>query len=233
MPNRIEYKANDIVGSCVYLHDVPTTDNCRRALFICRCGNKFEARLSHVKGSKIVSCSCYKNKNTGNRARRHGLTNHYLYNTWCDIKKRCFVPGSTNYWNYGARGIAVHGLWRNDFKAFFDYVTKLPHYDIDKIGKGKGLLTLDRIDNDGNYEPGNLRWANYHTQSLNSRMKSNNTSGYTGVSYNLRSKKWVSNIRVNGKLIHLGYHTRQLSAVQARNQYIIENKLFEYKLQNV
>lgn len=92
----------------------------------------------------------------------HGLSHTPLYNIWRSIRQRCFNTNSQNYPHYGARGITMWGDWVNNFKAFHDYVSGLPNY-------GVPGLSLDRIENDGNYEPSNLRWATGSEQRINSR----------------------------------------------------------------
>lgn len=75
---------------------------------------------------------------------------------------RCTNPNTAVYANYGGRGIEVCSEWKESFKAYHDYVTQLSDY-------GTSGYTLDRIDNDGNYEPGNVRWASPADQTRNSR----------------------------------------------------------------
>lgn len=95
---------------------------------------------------------------------RHGLSRTKIYQTWSDMCARCHNPKDTGFKSYGGRGITVCDEWRNDFQAFYDYVSKLEHF-------GEDGYTLDRIDVNGNYEPNNVRWATTKEQSRN---KTNN-----------------------------------------------------------
>lgn len=84
-----------------------------------------------------------------------------MRSTWGHIKSRCDDPRDQRYAHYGARGIKLWGPWRDDYRKFAEDIIKL-------IGsRPTPRHTLDRIDNDGNYEPGNLRWALPREQSLN------------------------------------------------------------------
>ena len=95
---------------------------------------------------------------------KHGLSNTPIRRVWVNIKQRCYNNKTPLYKYYGARGISMHSPWIHDFKLFHDYVSKLPNYGV--MG-----LTLDRVNNDGNYEPGNLRWATRKEQGENKRQR--------------------------------------------------------------
>ena len=89
----------------------------------------------------------------------HGLTRHPLYNTWRNMIARCSRPLHPDYPRYGGRGISVCERWL-DIRRFIE--------DIENgIGPRPGRASLDRIDNDGNYELGNVRWATARQQALN------------------------------------------------------------------
>ena len=102
---------------------------------------------------------------------------------------RCYNPKSKRYINYGKRGIEVCKEWHN-LETFIEWAT-LTYID---------NLTLDRINVDGNYEPNNCRWTNIITQNQNSqKIRSNNKSGYRGVSLHKKARKWRVTININKK----------------------------------
>src|ERR1039458_5005472 len=106
---------------------------------------------------------------------QHGLSTHPLYKTWLNIRQRCNTETCVDYRDYGGRGITVDPRW-DDFAVFLDDVGQRPSKQ----------HSLDRIDNEGNYEPGNVRWATAKEQTANRRPA-------VGV----------------GDLIRLGYLTRE------------------------
>jgi hypothetical protein len=87
---------------------------------------------------------------------------HPLYSRWVSAKQRCTNPNAKCYGNYGGRGIAMSALWLNDFGSFERWINE-------NLGPCPEGYSLDRIDNDGNYEPGNLRWASRIEQRNNAR----------------------------------------------------------------
>jgi hypothetical protein len=89
----------------------------------------------------------------------HGLSKTPEYHCWSQIKARCLNCNSQRYPDYGGRGITVHPEWVHDFKAFYEHVGPKPSPD----------HSLDRINNEGNYEPGNVRWATWVEQAANCR----------------------------------------------------------------
>ena len=100
----------------------------------------------------------------------HGLTGHPLYFTWLGIRARCCNPDSRSYKWYGARGIGMHDEWLHDPAAFIAWIEEnLGPRPAGRGSRSYPLYTLDRIDNDGGYEPGNLRWATKAVQQGNRR----------------------------------------------------------------
>ena len=192
-----------------------STRKYRYGLYECQyCGKEFEGSMYSVKRGQTKSCGCQKG------GKIHGLSHNQFYKTWNDMIRRCTNPNNRDYKNYGGRGITVCEEWLDviDFVAWCDLTyPKLEGY------------SLDRIDNDKGYSPDNCRWADASTQNTNQRMKKNNKSGYVGVIWHIRDKKWGANIGVNNKFINIGSFKTLEEAVQARDIYIIENSL-PYKL---
>jgi hypothetical protein len=89
----------------------------------------------------------------------HGLSKIPEYRVWINMRTRCYDQNTSYYAEWGGRGIKVCDAWRDSFEMFFRYVGERP----------TSRHSLDRIDNDGNYEPGNVRWAVPKTQSRNHR----------------------------------------------------------------
>lgn len=132
----------------------------------CVCGKVYDVNAGNL--SKTKSCGCMKPAlcGAGNTTHNQSMsgTNRRptrTYAAWQHMKKRCLVPSTRNFHNYGGRGIRIHQGWVDDFQAFFAHMGECPPG-----------LTLDRIDNSGNYEPGNCRWTDQKTQTRNSRANS-------------------------------------------------------------
>ncbi len=134
-----------------------STDGKARWICECECGNVLVVQGNHLREGVTRSCGCLAIETRTT----HGLANTKIYHTWIAIKQRCLNPNSTNFYLYGERGITICDEWL-DFQNFYDYVSKLDNY-------GEEGYTLDRIDVNGNYEPGNVRWANSKTQHRNTR----------------------------------------------------------------
>ena len=135
--------------------DVSRTEKNTYWLCKCQCERVVSVRLDHLRSGATLSCGCL-------RPKPHGLRRNRVYGVWAGIIRRCTNPHEKSYSNYGGRGISVHDDWRRDFASFYRYVIDLPNFDQEGV-------SIDRIDNDGNYEPGNVRWVTKKEQARNAR----------------------------------------------------------------
>lgn len=140
---------------------------------------------------------------------RNALCGRRIYHIWYGMIYRCYNPNFEQRKYYSEKGITVCDEWKKDFQLFYNWAINNGYED---------TLTIDRIDNDGNYEPSNCRWATALMQSRNKGISSNNKSGYMGVCSLKGSNKWRAQIRVNNKKIYLGLYESLESAKEAYEQ---------------
>lgn len=181
---------------------------------LCDCGKETITYGSHLKNGSSKSCGCFsKEVNTD-----HGLTRTREHNIWCGMKQRCYDTNCKDFPAYGAKGIAVFPDWFGSFTKFLDYMGPCPEG-----------MSLDRWPNqEGNYEPGNVRWATLSEQSHNRGMLKNNKSGKKGV-FELKSGGgFQASIMFEKKKIHLGtfqtFEEAKFAREQAELEYLGEIK---------
>lgn len=138
-----------------------------RWLCQCDCGNTHVVRGSHLGGNKVNSCGCLKSERSREAHTIHGHTKHdgkrpRLYNVWRGMKRRCYDHNYSSYYRYGGRGITVCDEWL-DYQRFYEWAMSSGY---DPLAQ-RGVCTLDRIDNDGNYCPENCRWVSMAVQAAN------------------------------------------------------------------
>lgn len=126
---------------------------------VCVCGTETEVAASDLRkhrSGQIMSCGCRRNE-AGEKNRTHGQSNSPEYAVWSSMKDRCTRSSHPHYSRYGGRGIGVCERWMDSFESFLSDVGPRPH----------PAASLDRIDNDRGYEPGNCRWATPSEQAAN------------------------------------------------------------------
>jgi len=152
-------KSEELIGKkfglLTVLSEPPTVPHHPRMLLCaCACGNPYAlVRLHNVNNGTATSCGCFKRQNGARNLTTHGQTRFGKaspeYQSWRSMIQRCTNPKRRNYRWYGARGISVCSRWINSFEFF-----------LKDMGRRPNGRTLDRFpNNDGNYEPGNCRWA--------------------------------------------------------------------------
>lgn len=126
----------------------------------CDCGKETLTKGSLLRNGKTKSCGCLREEVRRTSTRKHGLSNYRPYYVWKDIKRRCYDETATGYKNYGGRGISMCDEWKDNVMAFCDWAHT--------SGYQRGM-SIDRIDNDGNYEPANCVWKTMKEQGNNKR----------------------------------------------------------------
>lgn len=147
----------------------------------CQCGEMVVVRQDELKSGHTTSCGCYAIDINRERCTKHGLSTSRLYSIWRGMRERC---RDTTYQRYGGRGITVCDEW-NDFKKFYDWSIN-NGYDSD--------LTIDCINNDGDYCPENCRWTDYTTQGNN--RCTNRYIEYNGETHTVAEWSRILNVHV-------------------------------------
>ena len=188
------------------------------------CGTEFKANTYNINNGHSKSCRCYSKRRASETHKTHGLKYTRLYSIWASIKDRTLNINTKVFNDYGGRGIAISEEWKNDFMSFHDWAMSNGYSD---------ELSIDRIDNDGGYSPENCRWTTKTIQARNTRIAKNNTSGYRGVSFRKDNNKYRAVIVIKSKNIHLGYFQTAVEGAIAYNNYIIENNLEGFILNEI
>ena len=158
--NHIEIKKGNKYSRWHVIGEKPVLQN-QQKYWLCKCDCGTEKLVNEYKLSHglTTSCGCFRSESVSKRMKTHGISHSGIYREWQHMKRRCLSDAECKD-RYYDRGIKVCDEWNLDFEAFYEYVSKLEHFN------EKGY-SLDRIDNDGNYEPGNVRWATVKEQARN------------------------------------------------------------------
>ena len=164
-----------IFGKLKVIKEAPKLNGRVRWECLCECGAVREVLPQHLKSGRTKSCGCHNKETQRQRFIKqnttHGMSHRrVLFDCWHGIRNRCLNEQCPSYEGYGSRGITICDEWKDDLPAFISYVDEV-------LGeKPSSSHSLDRIDNDGNYEPGNVRWADAITQANNRRPKKLNNN---------------------------------------------------------
>lgn len=129
-------------------------------LCTCDCGKERDMRKHRLVSGQSTSCGCDIFKRKSALKKTHGRTDSPEYKAWISMKARCLNETDQSYPSYGGRGITVCEIWKKDFQAFIGHVGNRPFPE----------AQIDRINNDGNYEPGNVRWTTRKENTRNRRI---------------------------------------------------------------
>jgi hypothetical protein len=129
----------------------------------CECGNEFDVKLHDFKEGRVKSCGCLLKKSHGHTyySKDNTEEGRRTYISYSSMKKRCYYVEGEHYPHYGGRGIKVCDRWLEEHNGYKNF--------LEDMGFRPKGMTLDRIDVDGNYEPGNCRWSDNKTQIINQR----------------------------------------------------------------
>lgn len=182
-PRTLRVNTGEKYGRLTVALEVEGNSYSRRILCKCDCGGSKIVSLVQLLSGNTQSCGCLKREMRIKQNTTHGFAGHSLYSVWSSMKGRCFNSNDNSYKNYGARGVIVCEEWL-EFESFYKWA----------VGAGyKRGLTVERKDNNGNYEPSNCELLPFEEQSKNRR-----SNHY--ITYNCQTKtmaQWSRDLNIN------------------------------------
>jgi len=172
----------------------------------CSCGTEKQINLYAAKEGRTTSCGCYRKEFLSERSRVHPFASephlqhtahNPLYAIWLGIKTRCFNQNHPTFKRYGMRGITLHPAWKISFRQFATHIGPRPSPD----------HSIERIDNNGDYAPGNVCWATRVEQMANTRI--NPEVSYQGRAIRLRDL--ADSLKLDRSILRFQYLTKNLS----------------------
>lgn len=154
----------------------------------CKCGAAVDVETHQLKSGKTKSCGCWKNELNSKRLKTHGENSTHLYWVWSGIIQRCTNPKNKGFPIYGGRGICICDEWRYSFPAFRLWALVNGYED---------GLSIDRIDNNGDYCPDNCRWTDRRTQNSNKR--NNHRITFNGKTQTVT--EWAEELKTSHEVI--------------------------------
>lgn len=146
----------------------------------CECGREYIGTAKYIKYGNIVSCGCLSKE-----IKEKAIKTKRLRGIYHGMKERCYNKNIESYKNYGGRGIKICDEWKNSFEKFYEWAIE-NGYDREAP---KGKCTIDRINNDGNYEPSNCRWISMQEQNKNKRKPQRKSREYNIFNEELNCKQ--------------------------------------------